>query len=288
MPDIGDIRTATLTVDPSSGTTTGVLTVYAPDGTPSTPTVSGNGTGTLTATVTYTMAGWWLLYWQVTGTGASVEYQRVLVSPSPASGTAPAYASVEQLKARLAITDDSDDTLLLDALDSASREIDQHCGRRFYADSTATARTYYADSPYCVQVDDFYETAALVVKTDSGDDGTYETTLTLNTDFFLEPLNGIVDGESGWPYRRLVATSGLIFPTSGRRPLIQVTAKWGWSAVPRPIVLACLIMAQANYKLRDAAFGAAGVADLGIVTVRTPAAALTKLAPYRRNPMLVA
>lgn len=198
------------------------------------------------------------------------------------------YATLAQLKARLAITSTADDTLLEEAVESASREIDKHCGRRFYLDAAATARTYYPDNCDKVTVDDFYETGSLVVKTDGGDDGTYETTLTLNTDFFLKPLDGVVDGESGWPYNKLITTTVGRFPVWGRRPSVQVTAKWGWAAIPRPVVQACLIMAQANYKLKDAAFGAAGVGDLGIVTVRQVPAAVTKLAPYRRNPMLVA
>jgi len=288
MPDVGDIQTATLTVSPSGGSTTGVLTVYAPDGTTSTPSVFGNGTGTLTATVTYSLAGWYLLHWGVTGTGAGTEDQRVFVPVSRSVPIPAVYASLEQLKARLNITTTGDDELLQDALESASREIDKHCGRRFYADAAATARTYYPDNCDQVTVDDFYETAALVVKTDGGDDGTYETTLTLNTDFFLMPLGGIVDGESGRPYNKLVATAAGRFPVWGRRPSVQVTAKWGWSAVPRPVYLACLIMAQANYKLKDTSFGAAGVGDLGIVTVRQVPAAMTKLAPYRRNAVLVA
>lgn len=289
MPDIGDSETATLTVDPFSGTTTGVLTVYAPDGTTTTPSVSGNGTGTLTATVSYTMAGWWLLRWVVTGTGAGTEFQRVFVRVSPVFGTPPVYASVEQLKRRMAITDNGDDDLLLDALDSASREIDQHCGRRFYADSAATARVYRPFSACRVDVEDFYETAALLVKTDPEGDGTYSTTLTLDTDYVLKPFNGVVDGESGWPYWRIEAVSATtLFTAATNLPPVQVTAKWGWSSVPRPVQQACLIMAQANYKLKDVSFGAAGVADLGVVTVRQVPAAMIKLAPYRRDPMLVA
>lgn len=174
MPDIGDSDTATLTVDPYSGTTTGVLTVYAPDGTTSTPSVSGNGTGTLTASVTYTQAGWYLLHWVVTGTGAGVEDQRVFVSAARSVPIAPVYASLEQLKDRLNnLVDTSDDDMLQDALESASREIDKFCGRRFYADATATARTFYPTDFCRVKVDDFYDTASLVVKTDTGDSGTY-------------------------------------------------------------------------------------------------------------------
>jgi hypothetical protein len=287
VPDVGDIRTATLTVSPSGPSTTGVLTVYAPDGTASTPSVSGNGTGTLTAVVTYTASGWWLLKWVVTGTGAGTEYQRVFVPVAPVYGDAPAYASLERFKSRLRIDGTDDDDELTEALDSASREIDTFCGRRFYADTAATARTYRPRDTCLAMVDDFWDTAGLIVATDDGS-GSYATTLALNTGFVVEPLNGVVDGSSGWPYWKLRAVGTGASWTGSALPSLRVTAKWGWAKIPRPVTQACLIMAQANYKLKDVAFGAAGVGDLGIVTVRQVPAAMTKLAPYQRDPVKAA
>jgi len=289
VPDVGDLVTATLTVSPFSGSTAATIVVYKPDGSTasaSTPTTADSG-ATWTATFTTDTTGWWLIKWTVTGTGAGIEYQRVFVPVSPVAGTAPLYASLEQIKARMQITHADDDDLLGDALDSASREIDKFCGRRFYADALATARAYYPATSCRVRVDDFYETASLVVKTDADGDGVFETTLA-TTGYFPTPLNGVVDGESGWPYYDIETITSGALPTSTRRAPIQVTAKWGWAAVPRPVYQACLIIAQANYKLKDVAFGAAGVGDLGIVTIRQVPAAMAKLSPYRRDPVLVA
>ena len=200
------------------------------------------------------------------------------------------YATLAQVKRRLNIptATTADDTDIEEAIESASREIDKHCGRRFYADAAATARTYYPDKPCRATVDDFYETAALVVKIDSADDGTYGTTLTLNTDYILKPLNGVVDGESGWPYWKIELVGSALFPTWTRRPSIQVTAKWGWSAVPKPVYEACRIIAAANYYLKDVKFGSAGVADLGIVRVTDNPTAAAKVRPYRLHSVLVA
>ncbi len=84
MPDVGDIRTANLTVAPFDGTTSATLQVTDPDGTVTTPTpTTADGGNTWTANVTYTQAGWWLLKWTVTGAGAGVEYQQVYVSGAP-------------------------------------------------------------------------------------------------------------------------------------------------------------------------------------------------------------
>jgi hypothetical protein len=286
VPDIGDLRTATLTVEPSGPSTTGVLTVYAPDGTTTTPSVSGNGTGTLTAVVTYTASGWWLLKWVVTGTGAGTEYQRVFVPVAPVYGDAPAYASLERFKSRLGITSNDDDDELVEALDSGAREIDNFCGRRFYADTVATARRYYPRDACLAYVDDFWTTTGLIVALDDGS-GTYATTLTLDTDFILEPLDGVSDGSSGWPYWKIRLINGRRFQSSDRPPL-RVTAAWGWAKIARPVTQANLIMAQANYALKEVSFGAAGVGQLGIVTVRSNPAAMTKLAPYVRDPVKAA
>lgn len=103
MPDAGDRVTATLVVDPHDGTTAATLTVYAPDGTATTPvTTTADGGTTWTAPVVYTAAGVWTLAWAVTGTGASVEGQRVAVGPAPGPPVGlRSYATTTQLAAYL-------------------------------------------------------------------------------------------------------------------------------------------------------------------------------------------
>lgn len=99
MPDVGDVVTATLTVDPFDGSTAATLFVTRPDATTVSPAVTGAGGGqTWTAPVTYTLAGLWRLSWTVTGTGASVEHELVSVAPTPAvTGTGRVYATTTQL-----------------------------------------------------------------------------------------------------------------------------------------------------------------------------------------------
>jgi hypothetical protein len=99
MPDVGDLVTATLTVDPYDVTTAAALLVARPDGTSVSPVVTGAGGGqTWTAPVTYTAAGIWRLSWTVTGTGASVEHGLVAVAPAPAvMADVRSYATTTQL-----------------------------------------------------------------------------------------------------------------------------------------------------------------------------------------------
>lgn len=131
MPDVGDSRTATLTVSPFDGSTAATLLVTAPDSTTSTPATTGSGGGaTWTATVPYTQAGWWLLKWTVTGTGAGIEYQQVNVTGVPATPAQPLVASLEDFKLwlRITATHTADDAKLLDVLASATEWVEWRIG----------------------------------------------------------------------------------------------------------------------------------------------------------------
>ncbi|WP_445524800.1 hypothetical protein [Streptomyces cyslabdanicus] len=85
MPDVGDLVTARLEVEPADQTTAATLLVTRPDGTTVSPVVTAaeSSGGVWTAPVVYTLAGVWRLSWTVTGTGASVEHQLVSVAPTP-------------------------------------------------------------------------------------------------------------------------------------------------------------------------------------------------------------
>lgn len=196
------------------------------------------------------------------------------------------YATTAELKTRITQTVSTFDTQLGEALSVASRAVDRYCGRQFNVAGSATARVYFPDSCERASVDDISTTSGLIIATDAGDDGTYETTWATG-DYFLEPLNGVVDGETGWPYSEIVTVGTKTFPVTGRRPSLQVTATWGWAAVPAAVKEATLIMAEHTFKLKDAPWGVAGVDAYGLVRVRENPEACKILAPYRRNPILV-
>ena len=52
------------------------------------------------------------------------------------------YATLAELKGYLKIEDSMEDTLLEHIVEAASRSIDRIANRRFYLDSSASARTY--------------------------------------------------------------------------------------------------------------------------------------------------
>lgn len=207
-----------------------------------------------------------------------------------------AYATLAELKARLGITDTADDARLTAALNTASRGIDHCCGRQFNDAGTASARVFVADTLNRADVDDFHSITGLIIATDTGNDGTYETVWAAS-DYELYPLGGVVEGETGWPYWQIRAVGSRQFPagTPGRpawrsleRAPVQVTARWGWAAVPAPIKEATLVIASEIFKLRDAPFGVAGFGDWGPVRVRANPIAYAMIRPYERYPVLVA
>jgi len=169
----------------------------------------------------------------------------------------------------MSISDNTDNDLLEDLIESASRSIDRMANRRFYLDTTASARLYRAYSDIFVYVDDIGTTSSLVVALDINGNGTYTKTLTLNQDYILDPLTA---SSLGRPFTQLTMVSNTetwpIFPgltQNGLRPGVQVTARWGWPSVPDDINMACLILTADLYKRKDAPGGILGLGDLGVV-----------------------
>lgn len=193
------------------------------------------------------------------------------------------YCTLAEIKEYLKITDSADDALLERAVEAASRQIDGFCGRFFYDSGSASARIYRPDSLWDLYVDDFSTSSGLIIKSDADDSGTFETTWT-TADYELEPFNGVVDGIGGWPYYRIRALSSIQFPgNTFRAGTVEVTARWGWAAVPMDVENACLILATRLFKRKDSAEGVIGFNDFGSVRLsRTDPDAVALLNRYRR------
>lgn len=172
------------------------------------------------------------------------------------------YCTLADIKAALRISDTVDDTLLEPAVESASRLIDGHCGRVFYAAGTVT-RTYVPTWTDLVYTDDLAGTA-ITVKSSSNADGVFDVTWTA-ADYQLEPVNGVVAGQVQ-PYTAIRAIGDYRFP-SGPVATVQVTGPMGWSAVPSVVKQATIIQASRIFKRLDSPLGVAGFGELGAIRV---------------------
>lgn len=175
------------------------------------------------------------------------------------------YTTLAKLKAEVLdqnITATTFDARMEDAIKAASRQIDGYCGRRFWQDTTVVARTYEPNETRCVDVDDISTTTGLVVKVDLDGDGTFETTIP-SSDYRLEPRNAAAE----YPVRpyteiEIAPLSSYYFPT-GLEATVEITAKFGWPAVPEDVEKACLVQATMLYKANAAALGVVELAGVG-------------------------
>jgi hypothetical protein len=178
----------------------------------------------------------------------------------------PVYANTDELKDRLGIPlNDPRENELIQAIDAASRWIEQKTGRRFYTVSETryyTAHWMYPEwagrgfgaypwgnperpsgggrAAQHISIDDFVSVSA--VATDDDGDGTYETAWTANSDYWLGPRNAVADGK---PYRLLnrnQVTGRYLFPPWENG--ISVTGACGYSAqTPDQIRQLCMTVA---------------------------------------------
>lgn len=190
------------------------------------------------------------------------------------------YATLAETKSALRITDSVDDSLLEMAIESASRFIDGYAGRQFFSSGTAT-RYFTADDDFVCEIDDI-SSSNITLVTAMDADAVFDTTWA-TTDYQLEPLNAVLDGQA-WPYTRIRAVGDYLWPISGGEALVKLTAVFGWPAVPIAIKQATIIQASRIFKRLDSPLGVAGFGDLGVMRVSSsldPDVAQL-VAPYRR------
>lgn len=177
------------------------------------------------------------------------------------------YVDATGLRSYLGIDDSDDDALLLSACKAASAAVEQFCQRQFNkaASATPTARQFEARTGYRLDVDDFYTATGLIVATDDSNTGSYSTTWTLTTDYVLELPSEI---NQGFPYNQIRAVGHRAWPCNTGRYRVQVTATWGWSAVPESVIQATKMIASRIYNTKNAPLGVASFTDSVIIRVK--------------------
>lgn len=186
------------------------------------------------------------------------------------------YVDKEDLKSYIGLSGTSQDNNIDNAINAACRLIDQYTGRRFYQDETAQIKYFRPVNEFYLEIPDLSTTTDLVVELDTTDNGSYDKTLSINTDFILIPVNPEVNRVISDTYYYKPYSELRILPTrSSERfdPLIQnnvkITGKWGWSKIPEAVVQATLIQALRFFKRKDAPFNVLGNEQTGQIEIFT-------------------
>jgi len=170
------------------------------------------------------------------------------------------YTSLASVKASLDISETTFDTDIALCVTAASRMIDQlgGPGRTFYPYYTGTLQFLPENNGYCI-IYDCSSFTSLVAQ---------NSTWTLGSDFYLEPINAAADGI---PYtairtiaRPFIFTKAEISPGGwaafdGR---ISVTGTFGFASVPEPIqTAASLLAARLFNRIRQSPYGSGSLGD---------------------------
>lgn len=286
----GSDETVTVTI---TYTVAGVLTdpttvswaVTSPTGTTTTYTYAGatitrDSVGQFSKEITCADPGDWVLVSDSAGAAADANEVRWTVFQSNAH----LLCSVESLKSRFGIGDTADDFELQGAVRAASRRIESYCGReRFWRDPAVTTRTFQADNSRSCRVPVGISTATgLIVKIDEAGDGTFGTTLTVNTDFILRPTDALSKSPA-WPHTEVWLADNYSFPVlCNGRDGVQITARFGWPAVPDDVREAALILSHRLFKRKETSTGVVGFDALGATVrlARTDPDVAELLSPY--------
>lgn len=160
---------------------------------------------------------------------------------------------------------DSLDDVIGDAIDAASRRVENDCGRTFEV-SEDEDRTLRVDDDGRVRFTDLIADSITSFDCDLDGDDEADTELA-ETDYILGPLTderGLAPTRYQWAKRRAGAA---YWPSPGT--IVTITANWGYvesdDSPPPDIVQACIIMAGRLFARREAKLGAVSVPNMGTV-----------------------
>ena len=196
----------------------------------------------------------------------------------------PNYCTTDELRSFVRIGDTADDVQLGLAIAASSRAIDRATGRQFGRVASAVARVYTAGwdvrrERWYVVLDDVMDATGMTVEYDSAEDQTYASAI---TNYRLGPVNAAADGR---PWTELVVRPASTVQPCDLEDGIQVTALWGWLAVPAAVKQACLLQASRVLARRDSPYGVAGSPEAGNelrLLARVDPDVEVALSPYRR------
>lgn len=151
-----------------------------------------------------------------------------------------ANATAVEYRERTTKSDAGDDATILAQLKAVTRFLDSKLRRFFTQDASVVTRLFDGNGRERLWLPaDIATATGLVVKADLDGDyaftGSTET-LTLNTHFWVGP-DDADKGSEAWPFEflEIVPNNSVISAWPEQRRAVQVTAKFGWPAIPEAI-----------------------------------------------------
>lgn len=169
-----------------------------------------------------------------------------------------AYATAVEYRLRAGQSDATDTTLLDALLKAVSRLIDRECERFFGIDAAVVVRLYDGNGLTRLYIDDVATVTGLVIKVDLDGDYAFvgaDETLTKDTHYWIGPANAALGSEvSAYRFLDIVPANGRlsVWPEGLRK--VQVTASFGWAAVPAAIKEATVLVTREMRDLEKAGF----------------------------------
>lgn len=159
-----------------------------------------------------------------------------------------AYAKVEEFKASVGSLSGKHDDEIEDALAAASAVIDHESAQTFDLEAAAEARIYVVRySGRTLSVDNIASVTGLEVKRDDDADGSFaDETAWAATDYELQRFGHLNadKGREAKPWNEIYVPSWSTKTSWVKGERVQVTAVWGWAAVPAEVKSYCIKLAK--------------------------------------------
>lgn len=264
------------------------VTVRAPDGTTSTPAVTGaGGASGYDASLTVTQIGLWSYEWDFTlGGDHAVRTGQFYVAASPFDPRTGDLTDLGTVRGFLQSPagDVEQDAVIGQLITAASRAIATYLGREIGATGAATRRfemdasNLRVGQPARLDLAPYDLRAITTLKVDP--ETAAPTTLVQDTDYRLLP---VTKADGVWSAVRiftLPATS----PTTGRDRIIEIDGTWGFPAVPAEVQHWCNVTVATWLRRDVSAFSSVFNIDENQLErpASLPAAAIAGLAHLRR------
>lgn len=146
-----------------------------------------------------------------------------------------AYVSVPEYRGAIGNEDPAGDLVLAWHLEACTRLYERETGQFFGRDAAAVTRVYEGNGTSCLKVDNIADTTGMTVKIDFDRDGSFADEDALAaTDYEVMPLNA-ARGPEPKPWYEVHLTRWGTYLTWPAGYRVQVSAIWGWPAVPKAV-----------------------------------------------------